>query len=53
MNVISLFDGISVARVACDYAGLQVKKYYSAEIDKYAIQVSTKNYPDIIQILFG
>lgn len=50
MNVISLFDGISVARVALDYAGIQVKKYYSAEIDKYAIQVSTKNYPDIIRL---
>lgn len=47
MNVLSLFDGISVARVALGYAGIQVKNYYSAEIDKYAIAVSTKNYPDI------
>ena len=47
MNVLSLFDGISVARVALDIAGIQVKNYYSAEIDKYAIQVSSKNYPDI------
>jgi len=47
MNVLSLFDGISVARVALDYAGIQVKNYYSAEIDKYAIQVSSKNYPSI------
>ena len=50
MNVVSLFDGISVARVALDYAGLQVKKYFAAEIDKYAIQVSTKNYPDILRL---
>jgi DNA (cytosine-5)-methyltransferase 3A len=47
MNVLSLFDGISVARVALDYAGIQVKNYYSAEIDKYAIAVSQKNYPNI------
>jgi DNA (cytosine-5)-methyltransferase 3A len=47
MNVLSLFDGISVARVALDYAGIQVKNYYSAEIDKYAIAVSENNYPDI------
>ena len=47
MNVLSLFDGISVARVALGYAGIQVKNYYSSEIDKYAIAVSTKNYPDI------
>jgi DNA (cytosine-5)-methyltransferase 3A len=50
MNVLSLFDGISVARVALDYAGIQVKKYYSAEIDKYAVEVSKKNYPDIIRL---
>jgi len=47
MNVLSLFDGISVARVALDYCNIKVKNYYSAEIDKYAIQVSEKNYPDI------
>jgi DNA (cytosine-5)-methyltransferase 3A len=47
MNVLSLFDGISVARVALDIAGINVKNYYSAEIDKYAIQVSSKNYSSI------
>ena len=45
MNVLSLFDGISVARVALDIAGIAVKNYYSAEIDAYAIRVSSKNYP--------
>jgi DNA (cytosine-5)-methyltransferase 3A len=47
MNVLSLFDGISVGRVALDYCNIEVKNYYSAEIDKYAIEVSKKNYPDI------
>lgn len=50
MNVVSLFDGISVARVALDKACLPVKKYFASEIDKYAIQVSTKNYPDIVRL---
>jgi len=50
MNVLSLFDGISVAKVGLGLAGFQVKNYYSSEIDKYAIQVSTKNYPDIIRL---
>lgn len=50
MNVLSLFDGISVARVALDLAQIQVKNFYSSEIDKYAIQVSQKNYPDIIRL---
>ena len=47
MNILSLFDGISCARVACDRAGIKVKHYFASEVDKYAIQVSDKNYPDI------
>ena len=50
MNVLSLFDGISCARVALERAGIPVEKYYASEIDKYAIQISQKNYPDIIQL---
>lgn len=50
MKVLSLFDGISCARVALDRAGIPVEVYYASEIDKYAMQVSQKNYPDIVQI---
>lgn len=50
MKILSLFDGISCARVALDRAGILVEKYYASEIDKYAISISQKNYPDIIQI---
>ena len=50
MNILSLFDGISCGRVALERAGIIVDKYYASEIDKYVIQVSQKNYPDIIQI---
>lgn len=50
MKILSLFDGISCARVALDRAGIPVEAYYASEIDKYAIQISKKNYPDIIQI---
>lgn len=50
ISVLSLFDGISAGRLALDRAGIQVDKYYASEIDKYAIQVSQKNWPDIIQI---
>jgi DNA (cytosine-5)-methyltransferase 3A len=50
MVVLSLFDGISGARVALERAGIKVDKYYSSEIDKYAIQVSQKNYPNIIRL---
>ena len=50
MNVLSLFDGISCARVALDRAGIKVNAYMSSEIDKNAIKVSEKNYPDIIRV---
>jgi len=50
MKVLSLFDGISCARIALDRAGIVVDHYYSSEIDKYAIEVSKKNWSDIIQI---
>jgi DNA-cytosine methyltransferase len=50
MNVLSLFDGMSCGRIALERAGIKIDKYYASEIDKYAIRVSQKNYPDIIQL---
>lgn len=50
IKVLSLFDGISCGRVALERAGIPVEKYYASEIDKYAIQVTQKNYPDTIQL---
>lgn len=50
MIVLSLFDGISCGRLAFERAGIPVEKYYASEIDKYAIQVAQKNYPDTIQV---
>lgn len=50
MKILSLFDGISCARVALERAGFNIEKYYASEIDKYAIQVALKNYPDTIQV---
>ena len=50
LTVLSLFDGISCGRVALQRANIPVAKYYASEVDKYAIQVTQKNYPDTIQI---
>lgn len=50
MKVLSLFDGISCARVALERAGIPVEQYYASEIDKYAIQVSNKNYGSIVHL---
>lgn len=50
MNVLSLFDGMSCGRLALDRAGIKVDKYYASEVDKYAIKISEKNYPDIVHL---
>lgn len=50
MNVLSLFDWISCGRVALERAGIKVDKYFASEIDKYAMQIAKKNYPDIVHI---
>ena len=50
MKVISLFDGISCARVALERAGIPVEEYFASEIDKYAIQISGKNWHKINHI---
>lgn len=50
MKILSLFDGISCARVALDKSKHVVELYFASEIDKYAKQISEKNYPDIVQI---
>lgn len=50
INVLSLFDGISCGHIALDKAGIPINKYYASEIDKYAIKVTNKNYPDTINL---
>lgn len=50
IRVLSLFNGMSVGYMALKDAGIPVEKYYSSEIDKYAIAESQANFPDIIQL---
>ena len=50
MNVLSLFDGMSCGQIALERAGINVSKYYAAELDKYAITVTQANYPETIQL---
>ena len=47
MKVLSLFDGISCGMVALERAGIPVERYVAYEIDKSAIKISQKNYPQI------
>lgn len=50
MVILSLFDGISCGRAALEKAGVPVTRYFASEIDRHAITVSRKNWPDIIQL---
>ncbi len=50
LKVLSLFDGISCGMVALERAGIPIEKYYASEIDEYAMKISNKNYPEIIQL---
>lgn len=50
LRVLSLFDGISCGRIAFEKAEIPIEVYYASEIDKYAIAVTQKNYPDTIQV---
>lgn len=50
MNVLSLFDGMSCGLIAFTELGIPVDRYVAYEIDKYAIQTSKHNFPNIEQM---
>lgn len=47
MKILSLFDGMACGMIAMLNAGVEVESYDAYEIDKYAIKVSTHNFPNI------
>lgn len=50
MKVLSLFGGIETGRQALKELNIPIDGYYSSEIDKYAIAVSTYQHQDIIHL---
>ena len=50
MRVLSLFDWMSCWQLALKRANIKVDKYFASEIDKYAIQITNKNFPDTTQL---
>ncbi len=50
MNVLSLFDGMSCGQIALKNLNVKVDNYYASEIDKYAIKIAKKNFPDMIHV---
>ena len=49
-NVLSCFDGISCGQLALIRAGHTYDNYYASEVDKYAIKITLKNFPNTIQL---
>ena len=58
MKVLSLFDGMACGMLAMQKAGIEVDRYVAFEIDKYAVQTSSHNFPmiehrgDVFQVDF-
>lgn len=50
MNVLSLFDGMSGGQLALQRANIPYTTYYASEVDKWAIQVTQRNFPATIQL---
>jgi site-specific DNA-cytosine methylase len=44
INVLSLFDGISCAKLALEKAGVKINKYYSSEICPHALAIQNHHY---------
>ena len=50
MDVLSLFDGISCARVSLDRASIPVRSYRRSEVDPHANQIAITRYPESIHL---
>jgi site-specific DNA-cytosine methylase len=50
INVVSAFDGMGCLYIALKELGIKVNKYFAIEVDKYAIQQTKHNFPDVIHL---
>jgi site-specific DNA-cytosine methylase len=53
MNVLSCFDGMSCGQIALERAGIHVDNYFASEIDKYALSITQKNYPNTTLVILA
>ena len=51
MRILSLFDGMSCCQIAINRLEIKDYTYYASEIDKYAIQITQKNFPNTIEVV--
>jgi DNA (cytosine-5)-methyltransferase 3A len=49
IKVLSLFDGMACGMLAMIGVGISVESYHAYEIDKYAVQTATHNFPQIVE----
>lgn len=49
-KIFSAFDGIGCGQIAVNREGIEYDEYYSSEIDKLAMQIANRNYPNTIQL---
>lgn len=50
INVLSLFDGISIAQLALKELNIPIDNFYASEIDNNTIKVTQNHFPDTIQL---
>ena len=51
INILSLFDGISCAKLALEKAGVKIHKYYSSEICPHALAIQNHHNSDDINYI--
>lgn len=50
IEVLSMYDGMSCGQIALEEMGCNVVRYYSTEIDPFAIKTTQHNFPNTIQL---
>lgn len=50
VEVLSMYDGMSCGHIALGKLGAEIANYHATEIDKFAIQTTQANFPDVVQL---
>lgn len=50
VEVLSMYDGMSCGHIALGKLGAEIASYHATEIDKFAIQITQANFPDVVQL---
>lgn len=50
VEVLSMYDGMSCGHIALGKLGAEIASYHATEIDKFAVQTTQANFPDVVQL---